>query len=651
MHALTPRTLQPHTLTQSQVHLSQPQLNHQSQSQLMHTSILSCSGLTSEMDLSRLARSTACSPAPGARPFRAATAAEDLPVEGPVLHRQGSRPALHHGGLAGASAGRATGQVSLTTDLGDGDFLLAGLASPLLSPICNSRLSPPSSAANSMQFLSSEPLSTSMTQHHSGLAAPSFPSRPATVLRASSPSSVPAQCSRNTTTPPLRGIELQARHLPVPVAVEGPAVRTESDGPVSCGVTPNREPLGPILAEPVAVGVGICSVARRCAAPTSDLGLGPALGSGLSPRQRGRAVAFLPCQNFVPTASEWDAKVDMGNMTTVAAEGLNRQPITCCRPHVLPLPEVIAAPPLMGPQPPCLARAATPPQVPCPRLAEPVAKSAPLPALSQTSIPMATREVRQQPTGVLNSVPTETNRCTQNSGSALPHFPVPTLVPRSRPNSPQVSNERSTAPPVTHEGVAAVSNASTTRLPLDQEALEADEAAEVSNMDMSADMPSPKSLVCPALQVSLGDATSPRTPQWPPASGDTTTTGASTPTTVGSSGATCAGFIDAVTDIEAKCRLARNPCDRLASLPWASSRRPASPQMAARPWPTATQTAQAKALPQDPNPMGFAPETAATEGSVPQREVSVDDALTRTLARLNGQLQFLEGLVAHCEER
>jgi len=667
MHVLTPRSLQMHTPAQSRFHLSHSHLNQQSQSQLMHTSMLSCSVLTSEADLSRLARSTACSPAPSARPLRAATVAEDLPVEGPVLRRQGSRPALH-GGLAGAGACRAAGQFNLTTELNDGELLLAGLASPLLSPICNSRLSPPSSAANSMQFLCSEPLSTSMTQHHSGLAVPSLPSRPATALRVSSPSAVTAQRSRNNTPTPLGGTELQARHLPVPVAVEGPAIRTESGGIVSRGVTPIRELLGPMLAEPVAVGVGSCSVTRCCATPASDLGLGPALGSGSSPRQRSRAATFLPRQDLVGTTSEWDAKADMGNITTVAVEGLNRQPITSSLPQVLPLPEAVATP-LMGPQPPCLAGVATPPRVPCPRLAVPVAKSAPLPALSQTPITMVTGEVRQQPTGPLHSVPTETNRCTENSAAGLPHFPVPTLVHRSRPNSPQVGNERSTAPPVTHKVVVAVGDASIIRLPLDEEALEVEEAAEVSNMDISADMPSPKSLVCPALQVSLGDAISPRTPQWPLAGGDTTTTGASTPTTSGSSGVTCAGFIDGVTDIEAKCRLARDPCDRPTGLPWASSRRPASPQMAARPWPTATQTVQAMAMLQDPNPISFAPDTAAIESSAPQlgrsseatrdvakqhskgqREISSDAALTRTLARLNGQLQLLEGLVGHCEK-
>lgn len=66
--------------------------------------------------------------------------------------------------------------------------------------------------------------------------------------------------------------------------------------------------------------------------------------------------------------------------------------------------------------------------------------------------------------------------------------------------------------------------------------------------------------------------------------------------------------------------------------------------------------------------MSYAQDTAAIEGSVPQlsssreatwdvvneqrktqREASVEAALVRTLARLNGQLQLLEGLVEHCE--
>jgi len=66
--------------------------------------------------------------------------------------------------------------------------------------------------------------------------------------------------------------------------------------------------------------------------------------------------------------------------------------------------------------------------------------------------------------------------------------------------------------------------------------------------------------------------------------------------------------------------------------------------------------------------MSYAQDTAAIEGSVPQlsssreatwdvvneqsktqREASVEAALVRTLARLNDQLQLLEGLVEHCE--
>mmetsp|Transcript_19782 Transcript_19782/g.38751 ORF Transcript_19782/g.38751 Transcript_19782/m.38751 type:complete len:668 (+) Transcript_19782:43-2046(+) len=663
MNRLTPRSLHTHTQTQPQL---QSQVTHQSQSQLMHTSMLSCSGFTSDVDLSRLARSTACSPAPSTRPLRAAAVADDLLVEGPILVRQDSRPALH-GGLAGAGVGGAAVQPSPTTELGDGDFLLA---SPLLSPICSSRLSPPMSATNSMHFLSSEPLSTSLTQHHGGSATPSLPSRAATALRARSPSSVPAQSSRNTTPMPVHGIDSQAKQLPAPIAVEAllrPAIRSESGGNVSRDVAPIREPVGPMLTEPLAVGIGSCSVARHYATPASDLGLGPALGSSFSPRQRGRAATSLPRQEFVGT--EWDAKAGRINTTTVAAEGFNHQPRTNFLPQ-------LAGPPLTGLQPPCLAGVSTPPQVPFQRQAVAVTThfEPPLPVPSQTSILKVTGDVRQKQTGTLHSVPTETNRCTQTSASALPHFPVPTLVPRSRPNSPHVGNETRIAQPVMQKGIVVASNANITRLPLDEEALEVDEAAEVSNMDISADMPSPKSLVCPALQLSLGEATSPRTPQWPPAGGDTNTTDTSTPATSGSSGATCAGFIDGVMDIESKCRLARDPCDRLNVLPWASTRRPASPQMARRPWPATMQAVQAKALPHDANPL-FVPDTAAIEGGVPQPcsvpqpgsrdeatwdfvkehgkaqpEANLDAALARTLERLNGQLQILEDLVAHCEK-
>jgi len=648
MCALSPRSSQLRTQTQLQLHLSQSQLNHQSQSQLMHTSLLSCSGFTSEVDLSRLARSTSCSPAPGTRSLRAAAVAEDLPVEGPILHRQGSRPTLH-GGLAGQGAGCAAVQFGRTADLGDSDVLLASLASPLLSPICSYQPSPPPSATNSMQLLSSESWSASMAHHHGGSATPSLPSRPTAALQASSPSTVPTQRSRNASPTPVRSIESKSRHLPVPVAVETllpPATRPESCGTVGRGVTLIREPLGPVLAEPVAVGVANYNLARHCA--TSACDLGPALGSSSSPRQSGRAATFFPLRDPAGTSREWDVKADVGNATTVAAEGLNQQPRLNGVPQTLPPLEVRAGPPLTGAQPSWLAGVASSPNVPYPRLAEPVARSVPLPASSQTSTPMARGDIRQQPMGALHSVPTETSRFECSGSSVLPHFPVPTLVPRSRPNLPQASNETSTAPLLTHKGGVVVSDTSITRLPLDEEALETDEAAEVSNMDISADMPSPKSLVCPALQLSLGEATSPRTPQWPPAGGDTTTTGASTPTTSGSSGATCAGFVDGVTDIEAKCRLARDPCDRPTTLPWASTRRPASPQIARKPWPTPIEALQVKSQPSSRDEA--VRDLVKEHGKPPQREVSVDAALARTLVRLNGHLQLLENLVDRCEK-